>query len=438
MNRRSFLKYTSISTGALVLGSGTIGYNYLHPEKIKSKAHIVIIGAGTGGLTTAAKLAQRLDGAKITIVDGNKKHQYQPGFTLIGCGVFTPDEVTRNNADYIPDNVSWIQEMVAEYNPDSNFITTVSGKKISYDFLVVAPGIQLNWTSISGLEEDMLGRNGIGSIYHSPKIAEQTWHEVQRFVKTGGVGLFTKPDGRIKCGGAPLKAIFLTESLSQDTGKRKDFDFVFLTGKHNLFSIPELNQMCIERCEEKTISRRCMHTLTAIDSDRKLAYFRTEQGRKEFSYDYIHIVPPMSAPDNVKHSPLSWKTGEHSRAGWLEVDKFTLQHRRYPNIFGVGDVVGTPHGKSGASIKKQAPAVAKNIINMLQGQDPQRLYNGYSSCMLATAMGCAALIEFDYSDKFTPTFPFLDPTNDGIIGWSIKVYAIKPMYFQMIQGRIPA
>lgn len=437
MNRRNFLKLACISSGAVLSGSGTIGYAYLHPEKIKTKARIVIVGSGAGGLTTASKLVQKLDGAQITIVDGNAKHYYQPGYTLIGCGVYTPDDVTRKNADYIPDNVSWVQEMVAEYNPDSNCIFTTSGKKIPYDFLVVSPGAQLNYSSISGLEEKMLGNNGIGSVYHSPEIAQQTWQEVRQFIKKGGIGLFTKPAGKIKCGGAPLKAAFLTESLARETKKRQDFEFSYFTAKEDLFRVTDINNLCAQRCGEKEISPRYEQTLTGIDADRKMAYFKTDKGTDRYSYDYIHIVPPMSAPESVTNSPLSWKTGEYSKGGWLEVDKFTLQHRRYQNVFGVGDVVGTPIGKTGASVKYQAPTVAKNIVSIIREKSPQSLYNGYTSCLLATGIGCAAIVEFDYSDELTPTLSFLDPKNDGAVGWNIKVHVIKPLYLQMIQGRIP-
>lgn len=437
MNRRTFLKYACVSTGTALCCSGTVGYAYLHPEKIKTKARIVIVGSGAGGLTTASKLSQKIDGASITIVDKNLKHYYQPGFTLIGCGIYTPEDVTRNNADYIPNNVEWVQEMVAEYNPESNCIFTTSGKKIAYDVLVVSPGAQMNYSAISGLDVKMIGQNGIGSVYHSPEKAQKTWQEVQKFTKTGGIGLFTKPDGKIKCGGAPLKAAFLTESLARETNKRNGFQFSYLTSKKNLFRVREINDLCSQRCIEKKISTQYEHTLTAIDTDRKLAYFKTDQGRVKRGYDYIHIVPPMSAPDSVKNSPLSWKTGEHAKGGWLQVDKFTLQHSVYPNVFGVGDVVGTPIGKTGASIKYQAPAVAENIVSMIRGKALNSLFNGYTSCLLATGIGCAAIVEFDYSDELTPTLTFLDPKSDGAIGWNIKVHVIKPLYFQMIQGRVP-
>lgn len=437
MNRRTFLKYTCVSTGAMAVASSAIGYSAIHPDKLKTRAHIVIIGAGTGGLTTAAKLSQRLDGAKITIVDGNLKHYYQPGYTLIGCGVYKPENVARDNADFMPDNVKWVREMVAEYNPDSNNIITQSGKKIAYDFLVVSPGTQMNYEQIAGLDESMLGKNGIGSVYHSSETALQTFHQVQKFTKKGGTALFTKPGGKIKCGGAPLKAAFLTESLARATDKRKDFQISYLTSKKNLFRITEVDKLCTLRCSEKEIVTNFEHTLFGIDAERKIAYFKTGKGNTKLNYDYLHVTPPMSAPDNIINSPLSWKTGPHSKGGWLEVDKHSLQHRRYSNVFGVGDVVGTPIGKTGASVKFQAPTVAKNIVAMLQGHTPQKSFNGYTSCLLATGMGCAAVVEFDYSDKLTPTLPFLDARSDGTMGWNIKVHGIKPLYYQMIQGRVP-
>lgn len=439
MNRRRFLKYTWISIGSLIYGSSTVGYAYHRTEKVKTKVHIVIVGAGAGGLTTAAKLSQRLDGARITIVDGKKQHHYQPGFSMIGCGIYTPDQVTRNNADYIPDNVNWLQEMVVEYDPESNTIRTAGGKKIKYDILVVSAGAQMNYSAISGLDQSMLGKNGIGSVYHSPEIAQQTWHEVQRFINSGGIGLFTKPDSRIKCAGAPLKAAFLTEDLVRKNGQRNEFEFSYFTSKNNLFGLTEVNELCLSRCQEKAITPRYSHTLTAIDADRKVASFKTAKGLQQYNYDYIHIVPPMSAPDTIKNSPLSWKTGEHSKGGWIEVDKYTLQHRRYDNVFGVGDVIGTPMGKTAASVKYESPIVAENIVNLLRGNPPQLRFSGYTSCPIATSIGCVAVVEFDYTKKLTPTLPFLHLINDDNgLGWQIKVHLIKPMYFQMIQGRLPA
>lgn len=412
-------------------------FKSLQADTIQSNAHIVVVGAGTGGLTTAAKLAHRIEGAQITIIDKNEKHHYQPGYTLIGCGVYQPKDIIRENADYIPDSVTWWKAMVAEYDPDANRVITDKGDKIQYDFLVIAPGTQVNFSAIEGMDVSLIGQNGIGSIYHGPESALQTWHEVQRFLDKGGVGLFTKPATPIKCGGAPLKAAFLTESHAAATARRPNFDFHYLTGKKSLFKVPEINKLCQQRIETKDIRPHFQHTLKAIDPQKKCAYFKTKEKLKEFSYDFIHVVPPMSAPDSIKNSPLSWKSGKFAAGGWLAVDQFTLQHKKYANIFGVGDVVGTPIGKTGASVKLQAPVVADNIVELIKGYEPSQRFSGYTSCLLATGIGSAAIVEFDYNLQLCPTLPFCDPKKDNALGWYMKVYAIKPLYFQMLQGRVP-
>lgn len=437
MNRRDFLKISALTDSAAVIATRIGGYYSIQSDTIQSNVRIVIVGAGTGGLTTAAKLMNRIKGAKITIIDKNEKHQYQPGYTLIGCGVYQPKDVIKKNADYIPHGVTWRKTMVAEYDPDANIVITDTRDRIQYDFLIIASGIQQNFSAIKGMDVSLIGQNGIGSIYHGPKSALSTWHEVQKFKKKGGVGLFTKPATPIKCGGAPLKVAFLTESHAASTARRSDFEFHYLTGKKNLFKVPEIDKLCQERVKTKNIRPYCSHTLKAIDPNSKFAYFKTKETLKKFPYDFIHIVPPMSAPDNIKNSPLSWKSGKLAAGGWLCVDQFTLQHKKYTNVFGVGDVVGTPIGKTGASVKLQAPVVANNIVDLIKGYKPSHHFNGYTSCMLATGIGSAAIVEFDYKLQLCPTLPFCDPKNDNKLGWYMKVYAIKPMYFQMIQGRIP-
>lgn len=436
IKRRNFLKYLAL--GGLTIGttSGMAGYSYVQAEKVKSNAHIVVVGAGTGGLTTAAKLAERIDGGRITIIDKKETHHYQPGFTFIGCGIYRPEQVVKNNGDYIPANTRWVKRMVKEYNPEANAVVTDKGEKIPYDFLVVAPGIQLNYSAIEGMDVTMIGKNGIGSIYPGPEKALATYVEIQRFLKKGGCGLFTNPGTPIKCGGGPLKTTFLTHSLSHKTGRQKKVEFLYFTGKNNLFGVPEIDQLSKIRYKQKGIRPYYRHTLTAIDSIKKVAYFKTSEETREFSYDFIHVVPPMSAPDTVKNSLLSRRDG--TGYGWLAVDKFTLQHHKYPNVFGVGDVVGTPLGKTAASIKFQAPIVADNIVSLIKGRELKAAYNGYTSCILFTQIGCGAVVEFDYDKKLIPTLPIINPKNDNWFGWYLDIYFIEPLYFQMIQGRVPA
>lgn len=439
MDRRSFLKYMAIGGATVATGSGVAGYCHVQPEKVKSKAHIVIVGAGAGGLTIAAKLADRVEGAKITIIDEKERHCYQPGSTLIACGVYQPKEVTDDNRNYIPKGVHWIKAMVAAYDPDANAVTTNKGETVHYDILVVATGTVLNYSEIEGMDASLIGKHGVHCVYQGPEMALAAWKQARSFLEKGGHAVFTTPKMPIKCAAAPLKVALLTEAAAQRTGRRGKFEFSSFSAEDVLFTaVSQVNEFSLERFKKRDIKTNYRHRLTAVDPGKKVAHFRTSEGNREaVPYDFIHVVPPMSAAKALKESPLSWKAGEFADGGWLSVDPFTLQHNQYPNVFGIGDVLGTPIGKTAASVKKQAPVVADNIVTLIKGKPPARKYGGYTACCFLTDIGKAALIEFGYDRQLNPTFPLIDPMDDGWIGWNVKLYVLKPLYFQMIQGNVP-
>lgn len=439
IERRDFLKSLGLIGASSTLGTVAAAHPRDAQASVQTQARIVIVGGGAGGITAAAKLSKWLDGAKITIVEPRETHWYQPGWVFVGAGVHDKAWTTDTpNADYMPKGVRWVKDRVAAFDPEANKLQTIGGETLEYDYLIVATGLKLDYAAIDGLTPDMLGKNGLVSVYASPDQAEAMWTEMQAFIAKGGNGIFTLPHTPLKCAGAPLKMAFLTESHARNDKRREALNLNFNSSIDKLFSVKPINDMADALFRERGFGMNYQHRLKAVDPSRKEAVFSTPDGNKAMQYDFLHIVPPMTAPDVVKGSALAWQEGPFAGGGWLEVDKQTLQHRRFPNVFGVGDVNGIPVGKTAASVKFQAPIAAENLVSLIEGKPLERKYDGYTSCPLVTEIGKAALVEFGYDLKLIQTFPLVDQSNPNWAWWALDLYAIKPLYEQMLKGRVPA
>jgi len=407
---------------------------------LKTSARIVIAGSGLGGIAVANRLARLLDGAKITIVDRKEEHNYQPGYTLVATGVWPVDKVRDRNADYQPAGVEWVKDMVAGFDPAANTVITASGTRIPYDFLVVAIGVQLDYAQIEGMDVDAIGSDkapGLTSVYPSPQAAQATWAAMQAFTAKGGNAVMTLPATPLKCAGAPLKMSFMLRDRLLKAGTLDRSKIHFQSALGNVFGVKVVNDNVLERWKTLGIDVEFSRKLATIDIGARRATFITPEGEKqEMPYDFIHVVPPMRAPDAVKGSELAWKDGPFAAGGWLEVDKSTLQHRRYPNVFGIGDINGTPRGKTAATVKKSAPIVAHNLVQVIAGRQADEAFDGYTSCPLITREGSAMLIEFDYEGRLTPSLPFIEPLNDSFFAWLMKYRMLKPAYMAVLKGRV--
>ncbi len=404
---------------------------------IKTTARIVIAGSGLGGLAAANRLARELDGAKITIVDRKEIHNYQPGYTLVATGVWPVEKVSDRNADLMPAGVEWVKEMVSEFDPEANAIVTDAGRRIEYDYLIVATGLQLDFGQIEGMDVAAIGTNGLGSVYPSPQAAQATWQAMDAYRQKGGKAVMTLPASPLKCAGAPLKMTFMVVDRLQQAGTRDRSDVQFHSALDNIFSVPRINQEVLERWDRLKVPVTFNSKLVAVDIGARRATVTSPEGeRTELDYDFIHVVPPMRAPDAVKNSPLSWKEGGFAAGGWLEVDKETLRHRRFPNVFGIGDINGTPKGKTAATVKKSTPLVVQNLLDVIAGREPSLKFDGYTSCPLLLREGAALLVEFDYENRLTPSLPAIDPLQDSYFAWVMKYRLLKPAYMAVAKGRV--
>lgn len=404
---------------------------------LKTSARIVVAGSGLGGLAVANRLTRMLDGASITIVDGKEEHNYQPGYTLVATGVWPVDKVRDRNSDFQPVGVNWVKEMVAGFDPAANIVITASGKRIPYDFLVVATGVHLDYAQIEGMDVGAIGSNGLASVYPGPQAAQATWAAMQAFADKGGDAVMTLPTTPLKCAGAPLKVTFMLRDRLRQAGTLDKSKVQFMSALGNVFSVKVVNDNVLDRWKALGIGVEFTHKLSAVNIGARRATFVTPEGEKvERPYDFLHVVPPMRAPDAVKNSDLAWKEGPFAAGGWLEVDKTTLQHRRFKNVFGIGDINGTPRGKTAATVKKSAPIVAHNLVQAIAGQQPDEIFDGYTSCPLITREGSAMLIEFDYEGRLTPSLPMIEPLQDSYFAWLMKYRMLKPAYLAVAKGRV--
>ncbi len=396
---------------------------------------VVIVGGGTAGISVAARLGRKI--ADVAVIDPAEHHYYQPLWTLVGGGCAKQAKTRRPQASVMPKGVTWIKDAAAGFDPDNNTVHTDGGRSIGYDVLVVCPGIQLDWDRIPGVSAT-LGRNGVSSNY-TYDLAPRTW-EFIRSTRSGSA-VFTMPSGPIKCGGAPQKIAYLAADYWRDQGVLNDIDVHLVVPTPDIFGVPEFAAPLREVVADYGINLHLSAELESVDADGRKARFVPvgdaggSDGGGDFTlaYDMMHVVPHQSAPDWVKASPLADSTPN----GYVEVDKHTHQHVRYPNVFSLGDAGSTPNSKTGAAIRKQAPVVAANVIRRLDGGDPTERYDGYSSCPLVTSRSAMLLAEFDYSMRPAPSIPLIDTLKPRRDMWYLKKYGLPFLYWNlMLKGRV--
>lgn len=434
VDRRRFLQFSTLAAGGAAVGLKS--QSTQAAPKTKTSARIVIAGAGAAGLTAANLLNERLDGAKITLLDARQAHYYQPGFTLVAAGIKPPSYVESSTAEYVPKGVDLITQPVAEFDPESNTITTEDGTAIEYDYLILATGLNLDYNAIEGMDTDRIGTKGLGSIYHSPEKAYATWQLLNTFADTGGTGVFLRPNTEMKCAGAPLKYTFITEDHLVRRGNRSKANLIYNSNNNALFSVPIVHEKLRMLFEERDIDINYNRVLSSIDLDKQIATFTTPEGNVALDYDFINVIPPMRAAQAIRNSPLPWQEGPWAADGWVEVNRNNMRHVRYPNVFAVGDIAGVPKGKTAASVKWQVPVAVDHLVAQIAGTTTDAFYDGYTSCPMITRLGRAMLVEFDYHNNLTPSFPgVIAPLEELWVSWVMKTMGLKPTYISMLRGR---
>lgn len=392
---------------------------------------ILVVGGGNAGISVSAQLLNKNKKLQLAIIEPSDKHYYQPAWSLVGAGIFNKAKTERSEASVIPKGATWIRDAVTSFKPEENKVYLNNGISLTYDYLIVAPGIQLNWGEVKGLKEN-LGKNGVCSNYDF-RYADYTWTCIQKTHQ--GKAIFTNPHTPVKCGGAPQKIMYLASDYFRKQGRDKQIEVAMWSGGTRVFGVPKYEEVLKGIIAERHINMQFHQKLVEIDGENKRAKFTGigEQNKDVetwVDFSMIHVTPPQSAPDFIRNSPLA------NTAGWVDVDRFTLQHNKYKNIFSLGDASSLPTSRTGAAIRKQAPVLVKNLIAAMQDKPLEARYNGYTSCPIITGYGKLMLAEFDYDNQPAETFPF----NQAKERWSmfmLKRYILPWLYWnEILPGRM--
>lgn len=419
---------------------------------MKKHFQVLIVGGGNAGLSAASQLLIKKSSLQIGIIEPSDKHYYQPAWTLVGAGEFDIKDTEKAEADFIPKGATWLKDAVATFEPAQNQVTGKSGQIYTYDSLIVAPGIQLDWGKIKGFK-DTLGTNEVSSNY-SFDVAPYTWELIKNF--KGGTAVFTNPSTPIKCGGAPHKIMYLACDYWRKQGILDKCDVHYVSGAGVIFGVKEYAETLKKVVAKNNIHTHFLSNTVEIDGKNKTLTFETKESddnlksslstlqagcygiseapkegdakRVTVQFDFCHAVPPQSAPDFIKNSPLA---DPNSPLGYVEINKNTMQHSRFPNIFACGDCTNAPCSKTGAAIRKQVPVVVENLLAYLDNKVAKAEYDGYSACPIPTQYGKLMLAEFDYSNKPKMTFPF-DQAIPRWTMWILKKYVLPWLYWNKI------
>jgi sulfide:quinone oxidoreductase len=333
-----------------------------------STAHhqIVILGGGTAGSAVATELQKALKAPDVALIEPSSHHYDQPAWMQVGTGQLSKERTQRPKTTVIPEEVTWIRDAAADIDPDAQTVVITEDKRIHYDYLVVAVGVEVLWDRIRGLKEH-LGTEGVCSVYGYEQ-AERTWEMLRAF--QGGQAIFTAPSTPFKGGGTPLRLLHRADALWRELGVRENTELLFVTAASADFGGREYVELVERDAREKDVRVYFGYELIEVRPANKEAVFSVSEGdvqtRDVLSYNLLHVVPPMRPPAVIETSDLAYPRGP--MRGYLDVDPDTLQHRRYSNVFGIGDAAGLPTVKTGEHAREQAAVLADRLQGIIDAE----------------------------------------------------------------------
>ncbi|CAH8864629.1 unnamed protein product [Trichobilharzia szidati] len=391
----------------------------------QNKHKIVIVGGGAGGCAMASRMCNHVDENQVAVIEPSKIHYYQPLFTLVGAGIKPFKETYREVEDILPRKVKLYQDQITRIEPKDSYVVLSNGDKISYDYLILALGMDLRYDKITGAEEALKTDPRVCSNY-SPNYVEKTLKAYHDF--KGGNAVFTLPAGPIKCAGAPQKVMYLFEDYLKRSGKNITAAIHYFTATNKMFSVDKYSNNLTEICKQRGIHYNLSHNLVEVNPQTSEAVFENMETKKlvKIKYDLLHITPPMSCPDVLVKTP---NMTDPNAANYVSVDINTLRHKHYDNIFALGDCAALPTSKTAAAVAGQVGVLEKNLCDVMKGgKGNVAKYDGYTACPLVTGYNRGIIAEFDYSMKPLETLP-IDQGKERYLFYFMKTFVLPPIYW---------
>jgi sulfide:quinone oxidoreductase len=397
---------------------------------VAAQHEVVIIGGGNAGISLAARL-QRYGVKDVAVIEPKDHHLYQPLFSHIAGGRAQAQEAIRSQESVTPQGVTWIHDAAAGIDAAANTVTLASGSTVAYGQLVVCPGLQYDWDAVPGLAEAV--HSPSGASHYEFELASKAWTLLRSM--TSGTAVFTMPAGPIKCGGAAQKPMYLACDYWREQGLLDRIRVVMVQPYPTVFGVPEVDRELDRKIAEYGIELRTNSELVGVDAAGQTATIRdlAADTVENLHYDVLNAVPPQSAPDWLKATdlPAAGDTG-----GFVEVDRQTLRHLRYPNVWSLGDAAGTTNSKSGGALRKQTKVVAKNLVAARKGKRLPAKYNGYSVCPFTVSRDTVVFAEFDDRYRPMPTIPRVPTWNESKLSWVVDRDLFPKIYWNLIlKGR---
>ncbi|USP80710.1 Sulfide:quinone oxidoreductase mitochondrial precursor [Curvularia clavata] len=365
---------------------------------------VVVVGNGSAGVALSHQLLRKGKFAKddIAVIDPAIWHHYQPGWTLVGCGLKDKKSLRKPMDGLADEKLKFYNKSVATFHPSDNSLSLSDGDKINYDQLVVAPGVRIDYSSVKGLSEAMADPDSLVASIYSYDHCDKVFKNIQRL--KSGSAIFTQPTGVIKCAGAPQKIMWLAldhwrkAGLYQSGSDKSAINITFATGLSAMFGVPKYSAKLEELRKHRGVEGLFEHNLVSIDGNTATFARPNGQDKVHRHFEFLHVAPRNVPHEFVSASELS------NEAGYVDVDQHSLQHKKWNNVWSLGDAANLPTSKTVAAITSQAVVLTQNILRNLEGKEVQPEYDGYTSCPLLTGEKKVLLAEFKYGGEPKETF----------------------------------